>query len=848
MADYLKFKVSSSLKDIIGKDLITDDSIAVFELVKNSYDADAQNVLISFEKDKIIIADDGNGMSITDIVDKWLFVAYSAKKEVSEGDYRDKIQKRRHYAGAKGIGRFSADRLGKKLLLTTKTLHSAEFNQISVNWDEFNNQKEKFESVKVRHDSLKSYSIPFPKNSKKGTVLEIFGTREWDRTKIINLKHSLEKLINPFSELTDFSIEIFCEREFEEDESGVYSSGLNKGSNYLNRDKVNGLVKNAILDILKLKTTQINVTINNQNIDAKLIDRGTLIYHISERNRKFIYLKDIKIDLYFLNRAAKHNFTTNMGIQPINFGSVFLFKNGFRVQPYGETGDDSWKLDFRSQQGYNRFLSTRDLFGRVEITSDNTTQFKEVSSRDGGLVETPAYHQMMEAFMEKGLKRLERYVVGVLWGEAFKRRNYFGQDDVAEAYRKELQKKDKESEDFSAAMSNLGSKIDFIQLVKSLSSDNEIEILDFNKDLVNLVNEKLDDVQDRFIYDLEKIAEKVGDQELQNIVTLTGERYQELIRDKEQAERKAQEEEAKRIKAEKLAIEEVKARERAERLRLEEEERRKRAELQSLKKEKERVEAENARLKAEKKAREEEGARRKAETSLKHEKDKNTYLTATRKTLSEDAEGLIHSIKISSIGIETGLDNILERLKSEKIGDKKLLEEIGSIKFINDKVKKLSMLVTKSSFKADQEVKKVNVAKYIQEYIETYSYAYTDKIKIEFKGQSNFISRLSVLDLSIVIDNLISNAMKAGAGRILVEARNHKDGLQILFHDSGKGVVKEFIDSPKQMFELAAKSDVEGSGIGLVTIKKKMQEMYGDIEFVGNNRKLSGATFKLMFK
>lgn len=857
MPDSLEFRVSSGLKDIIGKDLITDDFIAVFELVKNSYDAHAKNVSITFENGKIIITDDGKGMSLQEIKEKWLFVAYSAKKDGTEDNqandekkksYRDRIKAKRQYAGAKGIGRFSADRLGSSLVLTTRKSGESKFEKITINWDDFNNQDEEFETIKVLHESLANCNIPFPKGSNNGLILEIYGTSIWERKRIIQLKHSLEKLINPFDEGRDFNINITCEAETEEDNrkdsTGKYI--------HVERNQVNGPIKNSILGILDLKTTQIEVKIRTDKITSKVFDRGTLIYHISEDNNDFGFLTESNIDLYYLNQAAKNNFTRNMGVQPVNFGSVFLFKNGFRVQPFGEVGDDSWGLDYRAQQGYNRRLGTRNLFGRVEIITDNFKEFREVSSRDGGLIETFGYHQLMNAFMEKGLKRLERYVVGVLWGEAFKRRNYFGEgeeaEELAEAQRKELQSKDKLAEDFSVVTGSIGSKIDFIQLIKSLSSDKDITIHKFNKDLVDLVNERLSEAQTKFISDLEKIAEQVDDNDLRKIIDNAEKKYQELKKEKEEAERKARKEELRRIAAEKRAHKEAKAREEAERRRKEEEEKRRQAELATLKKEKERVEAENARLKAEKIARQEEDARKKAESSLKHEQDKNTYLAATRKTLSEDAEDLIHSIKVSSIGIETGLDNILERLRSEKLGDNKLLEEIGSIKFINDKVKKLSMLVTKSSFKADQEVKKVNVAKYIQEYIETYSYAYSDKIKLEFQGQSSFISRISVLDLSIVIDNLISNAVKAGARKILVEIVSSTDKLEVLFHDGGSGVIKEFVESPKEMFELGAKSNIEGSGIGLSTVKKKMQEMYGDIKFVGNGHKLKGATFKLVFK
>lgn len=95
----LEFKISSGLKDIIGKDLITDDYVAIFELVKNSYDAHAKKVVITFETNSIRIVDNGKGMSFNDLQDKWLFVAYSAKRDGSEDadiikndSYRDKIK------------------------------------------------------------------------------------------------------------------------------------------------------------------------------------------------------------------------------------------------------------------------------------------------------------------------------------------------------------------------------------------------------------------------------------------------------------------------------------------------------------------------------------------------------------------------------------------------------------------------------------------------------------------------------------------------------------------------------------------------------------------------------------
>src|SRR5690606_34211829 len=159
---------------------------------------------------------------------------------------------------------------------------------------------------------------------------------------------------------------------------------------------------------------------------------------------------------------------------------------------------DSWELDNRKQQGYNRFLGTRDLFGKVDLTTENFDQFKEVSSRDGGLVGTLGKKILFDVFNEKAFLRLERYVVGVLWGEAFRRKKYFLNEEIADLQREGL-KQDKDKDTYEDALGNIGSKIDFVNLIKTLSDDKEIKIIDYNKDLVSFVNEKLDIVQQKLI-------------------------------------------------------------------------------------------------------------------------------------------------------------------------------------------------------------------------------------------------------------------------------------------------------------------------------------------------------------
>lgn len=129
MSNVENFRISAGLKNIIGKELITDEFVAVFELVKNSFDANATKVEVIFEnnydieKSRIIIKDNGKGMDYDDLKNKWLFVAYSAKRVGKENDdYRNKISTKRIFAGAKGVGRFSCDRLGTQLNLISKKI------------------------------------------------------------------------------------------------------------------------------------------------------------------------------------------------------------------------------------------------------------------------------------------------------------------------------------------------------------------------------------------------------------------------------------------------------------------------------------------------------------------------------------------------------------------------------------------------------------------------------------------------------------------------------------------------------------------------------------------------------
>jgi signal transduction histidine kinase len=831
----LQFDVKTGMKNIIGRDLITDDFIAIYELVKNSYDAYADYVKITFNKNEIIIADNGKGMSKDDLEKKWFAVAYSAKKDNTEDidlkrdSHLNNLKSRRFYAGAKGVGRFSCDRLGEDLELITSKINTNITFKVNVDWREFEKDaQQSFGSVEIPFEEIKNQNI-FPQTKGHGTILKIKNLNSsWDKFKLQELRRSLEKLINPFSKENSFSIEIEAKEFIEIDQ--------NSGNNL----KINGIIDNSILKVLDIKTTQIDLVLKNSLITTKIIDRGTLIYHIEEPNNYEAIIDDLEINLYFLNRSAKINFGKLMDIEPINYGNVFLFKNGFRVQPYGNVGDDSWKIDNRKQQGYNRFLGTRDLFGKVDLISENFAEFKEVSSRDGGLVETSGKRLLVDILYDKALKRLERYVVGVLWGEAFTRKNYFLDANTASKYREQLST-DKDKDSYEDALSNIGSKIDFVNLIKTLSDDKEIKIVDYNKDLVNFVNEKLEIVQPKFIAELEKIAEKTNDKALLNQVKLTENNFDKIIKEKEEAEKREEEERKRRIEAEKQAELERQKREEAERRQKEEEEKRREAELETLKKEKERAEAELAKIKAEQKAKEEKEKNRDLTDKLSIETKKNQYLNATRKTLSDDAEQLVHSIDLYVGNASTYVNELMTSNIDEQVKSK-----IYSIKSNIDKAIKVSQIIIKSNFDYKYTDQRVNLPKYISEYLEDLCISHKG-LKIECINSFDKFVLINPIEIDLIFDNLVSNSKKAKAKNILVEFSKNRDAIEFYYSDDGNGMSELLIKNPAAIFELGVRDSKEkGSGIGMFDVSKRLKGLKGSISFIGNNKKLKGACFKIV--
>ena len=201
-----------SVFSALGEDMVTSDTVAIAELVKNSYDAFAFNVLIKFEKDEkgqnqIVVEDDGFGMTKDIIQNAWATVAtpYKRKNPVAKRIINGK-EEIRVVSGNKGLGRCSAARLGDEMKMITKH-KNGECIQAIFDWTALNN----IESVS---DALMTLEYlngnKFINNeSKTGTIIEIKNLKSsWNESKITLLKNELSRLITPFEEVRNFSIKI----------------------------------------------------------------------------------------------------------------------------------------------------------------------------------------------------------------------------------------------------------------------------------------------------------------------------------------------------------------------------------------------------------------------------------------------------------------------------------------------------------------------------------------------------------------------------------------------------------------------------------------------------------------
>lgn len=774
----LHFDVSTGLKRVLGRELITDDEVAIFELVKNSFDAGADSVQLYFGDDMIVIVDNGSGMSYEDLTSKWLFVAYSSKRsDRPADDFRNIAAERRHYAGSKGIGRFSSDRLGEEIVIQSRPRGSARsVHRLTVDWELFEKDaKEHFEKVPVRYAEQNVFELPhelsgFESTLKHGTSVTIRRLRRpWSRQRILELKASLAKLINPFGEETDgFGIHITAPAEAAEDKR-LIAYHAKEGDEPLPKDLVNGQIGNFIFATLQDKTTFIRVTIEGDELNTALTDRGEVIYRIAEPNPyQHLSTAEFRCEIYYLNQSAKMTFARRVGLPSVQFGSVFLFRNSFRVYPIGEDGDDWFGFSRRKQQGYARFLGTREIIGRVDV-SGSDEDFQEASSRNQGLIETPAVEQLQKAVMEHCLKRLEKYVVPVSW----------------------VDKPDANTDDLSRLMTDPG-RARVTAAVANLVDNEKVRLIEYSKRLIDLINERSSDFETSLV-SLRAIAEKTGDPKMLARLDTAERRFDNL---------KKSEADARRVADTALAAAETANRRAAT-----------------------------------------------AEAEVETERRRAHFLESFVKVDSATILNLHHQVTIYAVDIAQQIENFLtETAGKTSIPRDTVLKTLEQMAYLNRKVMSVTKFAARANFKLDSEKIETDLASFIYDYIEQIART-TGSVRLQIVAENyhpGMKLRFNPIDVSVIVDNLISNARRVRAPRIkFVLTQEDKSGLTIHVSDNGRGLPSG--TNRSRIFEMGY-TTTQGSGLGLYHVRQALGEMGGSIELDDHLEKGLGFVIKIAAK
>lgn len=389
-----------------GSDLVTNDSVAVTELVKNCYDAYAFNAMVVFGSDNqsgkyIEIVDDGLGMTQNIVQDAWATIATPFKKN---NPFVEKNGKRRTVSGNKGLGRFSAARLGHKMSILSYNVQDICFSA-QIDWDAFTNA-ETLEECKVLLEEynkelfLEKLSDYFGEKKDSGTIIKIFDLNtDWDNEKIEVLKSSLSRLILPFENVDDFSISL-CEKEKEltiqiephafiktpiyrisgnVDTNGNISWSYAYAPNSIEINHKNGVIS---WDEASQGFGKPSLALN-ENIQEKY-SCGPFTFEIRAWDLDAESIGNVHEAFNISKKEIRQTIS--------QFKGISVYRDGVLVLPKSDASKDWLGIDVRRISALGKRLSTSQMVGILSITQKYNPELKDTTDREK-LVDTKEYSQ-----------------------------------------------------------------------------------------------------------------------------------------------------------------------------------------------------------------------------------------------------------------------------------------------------------------------------------------------------------------------------------------------------------------------------------------------------------------------
>jgi signal transduction histidine kinase len=437
----------------LGEELISNEVVAVIELVKNSYDADASRVLVRFVapleigQGRIEVIDDGNGMALETVRTVWMEPSTPSKRGPGK---RRSDRFHRRYLGEKGIGRFASSRLANELEVISRQESAVKEVYGFFDWRQFDDDTKYLDQILILWEERTPSEIkpggsvdllwnnerelPPPSKRENGTILRMSGLKQkWEARHFEDLRRGLARLVSPkFANKPHdkndpgFEVELVATAEFVQFSSKIEPPAILKHPHYIIKGSVEkdgsfvmsyrilaeGADHPAKGRFLRVKNAKGEFELRNiAGSDQDEIEKAEKEDKNEEKTRK-LRSGPLDLELRVWDRDELGNVVqkTHSTIQNVRrdldaVAGVNIYRDGFRVLPYGEPQDDWLRLDLRRVQNPTLRLSNNQIYGVVQISADTNPELRDQSNREG-LDENQALNDLRDV-MTHVLSQLE---------------------------------------------------------------------------------------------------------------------------------------------------------------------------------------------------------------------------------------------------------------------------------------------------------------------------------------------------------------------------------------------------------------------------------------------------------
>jgi len=371
------------LVSILGEHLISDQAVGLIELVKNCYDADATEVVVellnlaSTDETTVVVADNGCGMSLADVTEKWLSPAVDHKEKSKQQQIRTPLG--RLPIGEKGVGRFAAHQIGRRLEMVTRQKRKSEV-VLTLDWDDFEDGSRFLDEVSI--DVHEQEADTF-KGNRSGTRLIIRGSRSpWDKRLALKVHRALRRLQSPLQDedKLKFKVQLKCP-EFPEYENIDVTDVLDR-AHYEFKVLVS---ESGTCDFeYDCKHPGLRRRSKNGSIDLTQ-------YAEDELQGPEPQCGSFWMNIYVWDRTKDYLQASGVSRQELDSQcGVSLFRDGLRVFPYGEPGDDWLFLDQERIQAPAERIGNNQVIGLIHVDQSTNLLLRDKTNREG-LIENPAF-------------------------------------------------------------------------------------------------------------------------------------------------------------------------------------------------------------------------------------------------------------------------------------------------------------------------------------------------------------------------------------------------------------------------------------------------------------------------